>query len=77
MPTIQLTPNLSLVIPKHGDQKVFPSGMKTLPPTASASRSFFACAALSAVIDNETPAKTHHLSAHALGHHHRRFTHGH
>jgi hypothetical protein len=36
-PTIHCTPKRSLHMPKHGDPKVGPSGMKTLPPSASAS----------------------------------------
>jgi hypothetical protein len=47
----------SLHIPKQADQKVLPSGVKTLPPAASASKKRRACASSSAVIDSVTPAK--------------------
>ena len=36
--TIQLTPNLSVSIPKQGDQKVSPSGISTFTSCASASK---------------------------------------
>jgi hypothetical protein len=50
-------PEASLHMPKQADQKVLPSGMKTLPPAASASNKRRACASSSAVIDSVTPAK--------------------
>ena len=44
-------------MPKHGDQKVLPSGICTWPPSASASNARFAAASSGTAYDNENPLK--------------------
>src|SRR5215471_15887334 len=44
-------------MPKHGDQKVLPSGICTWPPSASALNIRPASASLAAVKDKENPLK--------------------
>ena len=55
--TIQLTPNVSVTMPKHGDQKVLPSGMVTLPPLLSALNARWASASVGTESESENPAK--------------------
>src|SRR5262245_53326398 len=55
---IQPTPKRSVTMPKHGDQKVLPSGICTCPPSASAANFRPASASLAAVTDNENPLKS-------------------
>src|SRR5262249_37166342 len=55
--TIQLMPNLSVTIPKHGDQKVFASGIVTLPPSLNAAKARLASASSVTANESEKPLK--------------------
>ena len=54
--TIQLTPNLSCVMPKRGEKKVLSSGMMTFPPVDNPLNSRSASAASFASTDSANPS---------------------
>src|SRR6266705_1750047 len=56
--TIQPMPKRSATMPKHGDQKVFPSGIRTCPHSAQAAKSRLASASLGSVSDKENPTNS-------------------
>jgi D-galactarolactone cycloisomerase len=55
--TIQPTPKRSVSIPKHGDQKVLPSGICTCPPSASAAKMRPASSSVGTPSESEKPPK--------------------
>lgn len=51
MPIIQATPNLSVTMPKSGDQKVFANGIWTEPPLLRLVKKRFTSASSSQVME--------------------------